>query len=534
MTRQFSLLSSLLSSLLLSGWFASPSGAAQRLSLWFGPLQFSLSVQSLEILAAEGRVTPELSYYTRWLSPAQVQQLRHILQQPLPLSPVLVSQVTYSQLGQAALQSLSPIIGTGPDRSGLYALRAALILAAAQPEGLTLLGGLRQFPAESVWLDGRALLQQGQLIRRAMQERDRAIATLRQQTDQEAVQSPDVPSHWMDLSDPGPLTWQKQEFTIDDARRQRHFQVDFYQPETANRHPLPLVIILPGLAENRISFDYLAQQLASFGFAVALPENPDNSSDRFRRFFEGRAPEPDVGGILSQPQDVTALLDGLHRRSAQGQEPGVRLNLQQVGVMGHSQGGLSALLLAGAPLDKQHLQQQCQTQSVFQLTGLVQCQLAQQHLTLPELADPRVQAVLPISPSLQGWLAPQALAQVSVPVLMVAASHDLVTPAVSNQIQPFMGLRHRDRYLALMEGATHFSPLTNGELHLAGVSLPPSLIGPAPQRVRAYLKALSTAFFQSYIGQQPLYRPYLSAAYARHLSQPALPLHLVRTLSQSW
>jgi predicted dienelactone hydrolase len=485
-------------------------------------------------LAQEGRVTPELSYYTRWLSPSQVQQLRSVLQQPLPLSPMLVSQVTYSQLGQAVLQSLSPVIRTGPDHSGFYALRAALILAAAQPEGVTLLSGLQQFPAESVWLDGSALIQQGRLIRRALQERDRAIAAIRQQTEQELAQPPVAPSNWIDLQNPGALTWQKQDLTIHDPQRQRRFKVDFYQPETPAPDPLSLVIILPGLAEDRISFDYLAQQLASFGLAVALPENPDSSSDRFRRFFEGRAPEPDIGAILSQPQDVTALLDELHRRSAQGQDPWMRLNLQQVGVMGHSQGGLSALLLAGAPLDKQQLQQQCRTQSAFQFSGLLQCQLVQQYPTLPELADLRVQAVLPISPLLQDWLDPQALGRVSVPVLMVAASQDLVTPAVSDQIQPFTWLRNRDRYLALMEGATHFSPLTEGEFSLAGVSIPRSLIGPDPQRTRAYLKALSTAFFQTYIAQQPTYRPYLSATYARHLSQPSVPLYLVRTLPQSW
>jgi predicted dienelactone hydrolase len=56
-------------------------------------------------------------------------------------------------------------------------------------------------------------------------------------------------------------------------------------------------------------------------------------------------------------------------------------------------------------------------------------------------------------------------------------------------------------------------------------------IGPNPALARLYVKALSVAFFQTYIANQPSYRPYLSAAYANAISREPLKLNLVRSLS---
>jgi len=45
------------------------------------------------------------------------------------------------------------------------------------------------------------------------------------------------------------------------------------------------------------------------------------------------------------------------------------------------------------------------------------------------------------------------------------------------------------------------------------------------------MKALSVAFFKTYIAGEPAYQPYLSASYAQAISQYTIPLSLVRSLT---
>jgi predicted dienelactone hydrolase len=521
---------SLLGSIAAIGLTALPSGAADRISTFFGPLQFSLSIESLEQFAANGKVTDELAIYARQISPEQFTQFRAMLQQRLPVDAVLVSQVTYSRLGVAVLRQLGEVVQTGPAQNGFYALRAALILAAADREGLTLLNLVRQFPAESLRIDLAQALKLSQTLTEPSQTQKTMLAVVRQQAAIDLAQTPVDVSQLPDLQQPGPEPWRKQGLMVQAREGDRSFPVDLYLPQTSSQQSIPLIVILHGLAEDRISFDYLAKHLASYGFAVALPENPDNSSQRFRQFFRGQAPEPDARAILHQPQDVTRLLNELHQRVQTDREL-ARLNFQRVGVVGHSQGGLSALLLAGAPIDINQLRQVCQPSQGINFARLSQCQLLEFQPEGAKLRDRRIAAILPISPFVGSLLSRDSVNQIPVPVMMVAAENDLVTPPGSEQIRPFSWLTTPDRHLLLIDNATHLSPLTEGSFSFVDIPVPASWVGPEPQRVRAYLRAFSVAFFQTHLANQAAYRSYLSAAYAQALGQTPLNLSLVRSVA---
>ena len=133
---------------------AIPGLAAQRLSFFYPPFgEFSLSVDSLEIFAHEGKITNEFSFYARRIHPQQLAQLRQLLQQQFNVSPTLVSQVTYSPIGEDLIQRLGDLLRTESGQNGFYALRGALILAAAHPEGLTIVNFLRHFPTSTLRLN---------------------------------------------------------------------------------------------------------------------------------------------------------------------------------------------------------------------------------------------------------------------------------------------------------------------------------------------------------------------------------------------
>ena len=145
-----------LSSLCLVGIGTLPLGwqpkaeAAEALNVTLGQLEFPLSLESLETFAESGQVTGELRFFAQFLDDAGLAEFRRFLQQRYDISPVAVSQITYSQLGEGALQRLGLVLRTEANLEGFYALRSALILAADDPEGLSILNVIRYFPSNRI------------------------------------------------------------------------------------------------------------------------------------------------------------------------------------------------------------------------------------------------------------------------------------------------------------------------------------------------------------------------------------------------
>lgn len=522
----------LVSSILLALVITSPAQAADRLTFWFGSAQRSLSLNSLEQYATHASVTPELEFYLNQLTKAQQQQLQTLLQQRLEVSPIAISQVTYSAIGEALLQQAGNVIQTDARQNGFQALRAALLLAASDPDGLTAINILRQFPGQSIQVDLDQAVNLATTLEQSKSQL-KTIAAIQKIAAREADQTRINFSQRSDLRQTGDYTWQQQTQTIYDASRDRSVTFDLYLPQrqsTELSQPLPVLFLLHGAAEDRQTFTYLAQHLASHGLAIVVPENSGNSSQRFRQFLQGQAEQPDVLELINQPLDVTFLLNELQQRAKT--DLGLQaFDWQQVGVVGHSQGGYAALALAGAPIEVDRLRQTCQKLEKGDVSQVIQCQLLQLPAFRSNLHDSRVQAVIAVNPAISQLLGQSGLSQIQVPVMMVSGSADLIAPAMLEQINPFTWLTTSEKYLALIENGTHFSVLGAGSLERIGLQVPTDLIGSEPTIAQSYLKALSTAFFQTYLAQNSETKPYLNAAYGNYLSQPQLKLSVVRSLA---
>jgi Alpha/beta hydrolase of unknown function (DUF1400) len=130
-----------------------PVIAAERLHVRYSILERSLSIADLHAYVKHGRRSAQLESYLRFLRPAQQQQLRSLLQERLQLEPVSVAQFLYSPPGERLLRRLVQVIRPSSDRISFYGLRSALILAAADPEGLTLISILRHYPGPTLQVD---------------------------------------------------------------------------------------------------------------------------------------------------------------------------------------------------------------------------------------------------------------------------------------------------------------------------------------------------------------------------------------------
>ncbi|MFP4009715.1 MAG: alpha/beta hydrolase [Spirulinaceae cyanobacterium] len=501
---------------------APPVWSAEEILLFFGPIEFSVSVESLEAFATEGRIEPDFALYANRLTPEQLTQLRTALQTSVDVSPVAVAQFLYSQQGETILGQVGELIQTRAQQSGFYAIRSALILAAADPEeGLTPLNVLRQFPTSGIRINSTRAFELLNRVSRIIDETQEAIAAIQRQANTELVAA-NLPDFPLDLQDGGPVTFRRETLRLRDLDRDRAFPVDLYLPQLPGS--LPLIVISHGLGSERASYAYLAAHLASHGFAVAVPEHPGSNAEQIQALASGLVQDITPSReLIDRPLDIKFLLDTLQEAY------GDQLNLEQVGMVGQSFGAYTALALAGAKINFDRLNAQCDPNNPsFNISFLIQCQA----LDLPpidyDLTDNRIQAAIAMNPLASTIFGPSELAQIQIPITIVTGSADAVTPALEEQIRPFTQLTTPEKYLVLLENGTHFSVIG---VTANDVPLPPQVLGPDPAIAYNYIEALSLAFFQTYIANQPQYRPYLSQSYAQILKNPLLPLAIVESLN---
>ncbi len=518
-----------------------PAYSAERVFLSYGILERSISVSALETYARTGTLDSDLYIYSQYITPQRLQTLRRALVTRADITPIAVSQFLYTQQGEILLRRLGEVIQPESRDTGFFAIRGALILASADPEGLTLLNVFRKFPTRGLRIDLQRSLDIAGDFGDLINQTARATQTITELANTENTPLPggNIP----DLAARGAYGFEKQTLKLVDRSRgfvqalgrERVFPVDVYLP-IARRQALPasipVVVISHGLGSDRGTFRYLAEHLASHGFAVAVPEHPGSNAKQLQALVDGVVNEvTNPSEFVDRPLDIKYLLDDLERRAKS--DPRYRsLNLKQVGVLGQSFGGYTVFALAGAPINFQQLQQSCQPTEIdrtLNLSVLLQCRAVGLPPINYNLSDPRVKAIIAINPISSSVFGQASISQIRTPTLIMAGNADTVAPALPEQIQPFTWLQNVDRYLAVIDRGTHFSALQEGDEQ--GVPVPPEVIGPAPTLARRYVNALSLAFFETYIANQPRYRPYLSATYARALSQDPLRLSLVQSLT---
>lgn len=498
---------------------AAPSRAADRIQISLGILSESVTIDSLSRYAATGEITTDLNDFIRYANRSQREDFRRSLNSRADLSLIAVSQFLYSPQGEALLRRMGTVFQSESGLSGFSGLRAALILAAADRErGLTLLNVIQKFPTDSIRLDIGRGLQIAQELSRLVKQGQRANQWLRQEALTQASAEPALPNGLLDLQLPGRVTAEKRTIEIKDSGRRRTFPIDLYLPVGATT-PAPLVVISHGLGSDRSTFAYLANHLVSHGFAVAVPEHPGSNANQIKSLMEGLANEvAEPSEFVNRPLDVSYMLDVL------GQDASLasRLRREGVTVIGQSFGGYTALALGGAQLEPQAIAKGCaHLEETWNVSLFLQCQIRRIQPLPRNLRDPRVKAVMAINP-IASVVFGSGINQLQVPTLILAGDTDTIAPALSEQVIPFSQIRSPNRYLAVMQGGTHFSSLdeTGGA---DSVALPSIVIGPDLPQARRYVKALALAFVRD-----PTPNPYLTSRYAQSLSRGRLGLSLLK------
>lgn len=502
--------------------------AAENIYLTYGPLGFSIAVEDLETFAETGEADGTLGFFLKRLGPDQQDQLRGALRSSYPVDPVTVAQFSYTSSGEQLLQEAGELVKTPARQNGFYGIRSASILAAADPDGLSVLNWLRLFPTD-IQINLGDVFRFQRHIASLLTETKQSIAELEKQTD--TLAATEVPIDYAarpDLRQPGQFAVTMQTLTFNDISRDRSLIVDVYLPEQTERFRIPTIFVSNGLGARRDRFTELAQHLASYGFAVVVPDHPGSDRQRLQDFYRGLYRENFAAEeFVDRPLDITFLLDQLEQLNQTEWQQ--RLNLQQVGILGYSFGGTTALSLAGATFDFAQLQQDCDTQiAITNISLLYQCRALELPRSLPNLKDDRIKAVYLFLPFGRSLFGQTGINQVNVPVLWEATDEDFLTPLVIEQLPAFRWLSAPNQYLVVAKGLPHaritldlINGLTNQERDWQQLRT----------IIQNYQNALSVAFFKAHVAEEEPYYLYLKASYAKALTEQPYTLNFVKTIA---
>ena len=514
---------------------------AERISAYIGPLQISISVDSLETFAQEGTINSDLAVIANRLDEKTLVEFRKILQERFDLSPAQIYRVARVPMVERLVSQIGRAVQIDYGINGLYGIRAAVILAAAdEAEGLTITNVLRKFPTEEIYINIDFVFQLLKELSTVSGYRKVAVEEIIEQSAAEAAETSIDFSQLDDLRQAGPweVAIENMTFNIDSLRSTEvglstsyPLEFDLYLPQ-GKTEPAPLVVIVQGFGSSRGNYAHVANQLASHGYAVAAVEHIGSNLEYRQAFLRGElgdwiTPIEFIGRAL----DISYLLDKFEELSKTNPDWQNKINLEQVGVFGYSFGGYTALAAAGAEINQPRLVQKCNEENFsIVISFALQCQAQYLPPINFNIKDPRIKAVFSAYPFTNPIFGPEGMGTIDVPTMIWAASEDSTVPIVQNQIHPFFWLNTSDRYLTLLVPGTHYS--TAKDEVIAGLPFE-TLKGPegSPAIARGYLNAMTVAFFNYHVRGLAEFAPYMSAAYTEELSQEGFSIHLTQSLT---
>jgi predicted dienelactone hydrolase len=222
----------------------------------------------------------------------------------------------------------------------------------------------------------------------------------------------------------------------------------------------PLVLISHGTGGSALVYRTLAHHLAAHGFVVGLPEHPFNSRDDNSRANT-------VWNLTARPRHLQLTISFLYH------DPVFKevLKLDAVGLIGHSLGGYTALVLAGG-----------------RATAISPDMPGNPSHEIASLPDSRVKALVLLAPATPWFREPDALRSVTAPILLLEAEKDEhTTPehgqVVLNGVADSSLVEHR-----VIANAGHFSFLSPFPAARISPAFPPSQDPPGFDRAAFHQK----------------------------------------------
>ena len=269
----------------------------------------------------------------------------------------------------------------------------------------------------------------------------------------------------------------------DPTRIERKVPIKVHLPKTAG--PFPVVVLSHGAGGDWDTHYAQAQHLASHGYVVFCLEHIGSNRERmtqgFRLMQNLDAMIHDSAEVLARPKDVSFAIDRAEEWNRTHEKLRGKLDLQRVGVMGHSFGAFTTMVVCGMRPALDWL-----TPRVEPGKGLG-----------PELRDPRVKCGIALSPQGVGepFFISESFGSLKLPLLGISGTED-------RQQNGLTAGNRREAFALWPQGPHKFIWLANAK-HLdftdsTGVERRAT---PSPTRedVQPLVRAVTLLFFNSYL-----------------------------------
>jgi predicted dienelactone hydrolase len=223
--------------------------------------------------------------------------------------------------------------------------------------------------------------------------------------------------------------------------------------------PHPLVLLSPGFSIGASSYAWLAEHLASYGFVVVSPEHHE-TLDPGNELWQA---------AITRPQDILAVFAYLDEQVDPEDSLEGLIDTELAAVIGHSYGGYTSLAAAGAQIDTDAFQSQCESVSGTDEPGAWLCEQLTPHMAdmasladlnsipdglWPAWADPRVDAIVPMAGD-AFFFGQEGLAEISVPVMAIGGTNDNDSPYMWGTYPTYEYISSPRKIRVALEGAEH-------------------------------------------------------------------------------
>jgi predicted dienelactone hydrolase len=205
-----------------------------------------------------------------------------------------------------------------------------------------------------------------------------------------------------------------------------------------------VIVVSHGAGGMALLHRDLAMAVASQGYVVAAPTHPRGKGD-------------DISGVgvwVGRPKQVSRVIDGV----LEDKMLGSHIERERIGVVGHSNGGYTALAVAGAQpspsAETAHCREHPDDAKFCGYGGAAAREAKREIGHLPELRDPRVRSIVLMAPNAARFT-DDALAKVTLPVLVYGAEKDDLTRVRYHAERLARTLPQAE--CVLVKGAGHFS-----------------------------------------------------------------------------
>ena len=423
-----------------------PLKGAEKINIKFEEMSIPISIDQLSKLRTYKEDSTELLEWFQNNGLKKIFELSKFLEFSVFREENFSKQLLRSWMGRKLISELSNIVIIPNDQNGVILFNTIENLLNNKDE-ISTFDILRAIPINEIKLDVDNLILIISSWRRELEEQQKLISKLNVFAKTKEIKL--LRSNNLAINN------QSSRSSIKVTYRENPLKVEVWKPIN-NATKKDLIIFMPGLGGDIKNFRWIGSELSNRGWPVIFIDHEGSNSDTFKEVIKGKEALPSgIDNYLYRIKDLNAIINA-------NSEGFFNLKNKSYILMGHSLGSLVAFLYEGNPpvID---FEERCDKAlvdfAVTNLSKLLQCQLSQ--ISLPEFnQSPDLKAIIGFNSfgSLI-WPYPKKIG-VSIPVLLIGGTYDLITPLLSEQFKVFLSAESnsKNRFL-VVEGASHFSPI---------------------------------------------------------------------------